>query len=155
MEFKYDSNHCKRYLRAEHLLFTSQWVTNELIIASWLNNQSNISTTTRTRFMNSFFELTRLTLIKDNMWKLTPFQYNISWRNDIWYVTVAIKLKLCYWTANDHSLKVKEKIQFDKILGPSVFKLLSVRVSDICVCLSVCPQAARHSFDHTNLSIHI
>ena len=54
------------------------------------------------------------------------------------------------WTANDHSLKVKDI--FDKILGPSVFNFLSVRA---CVCVSVCPKAVRHSFDHTTLSIHI
>ena len=52
--------------------------------------------------------------------------------------------ELVYWSS-----VLKKKIQFDKIL---VFTFLSV-----CpwVCLSICPHSVRHSFDHTNLSIHI
>ena len=54
------------------------------------------------------------------------------------------------WTANDHSLKLKYIIWQD-------LRSLSF-YSFVCpcgVCLCVCPRSVSHSFDHTNLSIHI
>ena len=53
-----------------------------------------------------------------------------------------------------HSPKVK--LSLDKNIGPSVFTFLSLRVSvRVSVRLCVCPRSVRHSFDNTNLSIHI
>ena len=85
----------------------------------------------------------------------TLFRYHFLWN---WFRSVPENVFLLP-VSNIGSPMItvlKWKISFDKILGPSVFKLLSVRVSVcLCVCLSVRLQAVRHSFDHTNLSIHI
>ena len=83
----------------------------------------------------------------------TPSQLYPTWQNKECFVIQLVETQrrnYCSLIGPPMITVLKKKISFDRIIGPSVFKLLSVPVS-VCVsvCLSVCVCSVGHSFDHT------
>ena len=67
--------------------------------------------------------------------------------SECWDGSCIFKLYLLmgiYWTANDHSPKVKKNKPFDMILGPSVFTFLSVPVLSVYLYEHCTPQFSSH-----------